>query len=128
MGLNIQNQNAGIINNVEGNQRIEGGQHGTLVTLDDARAAADDLRQMIVHNGLVGGSTDQTTANVEQIRTELTKAKPDRRVVADLVTRLTRLLASIGSLVTAGSPLVAPLNTLAAWLGSLGAPVLAMLP
>jgi hypothetical protein len=128
VGFNIQNQNAGVINNVEGNQRIEGGQHGTLVTLDDARSAADDLRHVIVQNSVAGGSTEEAAANVEQIKTELRKAQPDRHVVADLVMRLTRLLASVGSLVAAGSPLLAPLHILASWLGGLGAPILAMLP
>jgi len=44
MTFNIGGQNAGIINNVAGDQHITGQQHGTLVTTEDARRVLGDLR------------------------------------------------------------------------------------
>lgn len=124
MTFNIGAQNAAIINNVAGDQRIEGGQYGTVVTTEQARRAVRDLR-----NGLAATGLDKTTAR--RARTELAAAdaavsapEPDRPRVAQALRRFTQLLVAAGSLAGAGTALIVPLQTLAGWLGALGAPIL----
>jgi hypothetical protein len=124
MTFNIGTQNAGVINNVAGDQRIEGGQHGTVVTTEQAWQAVRDLR-----DGLAAIRLDDTTAR--QARTELAAAdaavhaaEPDQPRVARALRRFTQLLAATGSLANAGTVLIGPLRILAGWLGALGVPIL----
>jgi Spy/CpxP family protein refolding chaperone len=124
MTFNIGTQNAAVINNVAGDQRIEGGQQGTVVTTEQARRAVRDLR-----DGLAATRLDETTAR--QARTELAAAhaavhapEPDRSRVAQALRRFTQLLSAAGSLANAGTTLIGPLRALAGWLGALGAPIL----
>jgi len=80
MTFNIGNQNAAIINNVAGDQRIEGGQHGTAVTAvstEEARRAVRELR-----SGLAGLAAGQDgSARVSQARHSQGRQVPgmDRR-------------------------------------------------
>jgi hypothetical protein len=127
MPFNINNQHAGgNINNVEGDLYVTGGQHGVLITVDDARQAARALRTVVRAAPL---GTDAATAahEVEEIEVGLAAPQPDRSRLATALERLTRLLGATGALATAGAALVAPLQTLAAWLGPMGAPVLGLL-
>ncbi len=52
MTFNIGNQSGGVINNVAGDQHITGGQHGTLVSTEDARRAVGELRRAVTAAGL----------------------------------------------------------------------------
>jgi hypothetical protein len=45
MSIRIKNQYGVVVNNVDGDQVIYGGQHGTVVTSEDARRAIRDLRE-----------------------------------------------------------------------------------
>jgi hypothetical protein len=119
--FNIENQNAGVINNVAGDQRITGGQAGTLVTLDAARAAVQGLRDIIASTSAAAAAD----ADLNDIDAEMRKEAPDRPTVAD---RLTHLLVSAGSLISSGAAIVGPLQTLVAWLGQVGEPIARMLP
>ena len=56
MSIRIKNQHGVIVNNVDGNQVIYGGQHGTVVTSEDARRAICDLRDALASAAL-GGAT-----------------------------------------------------------------------
>ncbi|MEV0800315.1 hypothetical protein AB0I34_21660 [Kribbella sp. NPDC050281] len=128
MTFNIGNQSAGNINNVGRDQHITGGQHGVLVTPEAARQAVIDLRAGLRLAPLEQQTSAAAEAEVREIETEIQKPEPDRPKAASSLERLTRLLLSAGSLASAGAALVQPLQTLAGWLGSLGAPILQLLP
>jgi hypothetical protein len=129
MGFTIHNQNAGIINNVEGEQHIRAPQHGTVVTLQDARSAAQDLHRLLEQQAAAGdpvlaGAADDAAT----IEAEMAAPDPDRSRVARLLERVTSVLAAGGALVTAAGPLVEPLRALVIWAGAHAAPLLAMIP
>lgn len=131
MTFNIGSQSGGIINNVGGDQNVEGGQQGVQITHADARAALDALRAGI-------GATDlgrATPLEVEEIGHgldvvdhELAEASPDPATIVDRLERVTRILTRTGALAASGAALVGPLTTLGQWLGPLGASLLRMLP
>ncbi|WP_028049069.1 hypothetical protein [Cellulomonas sp. URHD0024] len=127
MGIHIGSQNAGTINNVDGDQTIYGGQQGTLVLLHDARLAASSLRHVVGTLSLDPAQAAAARADVEQVSTALEEPQPDRSRIAGVLERLTRLLKGAGSLAAAGAALIGPISTVAAWLGHLGAPVLGLL-
>lgn len=122
MTFNIGSQHAANINNVAGNMYVTGGQRGLLVTGDAARHAAHDLRIAVAAAG-----SDAATTDAAEIEAGVAAEQPDRPRLAGMLERLTRLLTSTGAFVTAGAALVTPLQALAVWLGTLGAPVLGLL-
>lgn len=128
MTFNIGSQTGGIINNVAGDQRITGGQQGTVVTTDAALRAVQALRDGLAATALDRPTGAKARERVEEIDSELRAPQPDRPRVASALERLTRLLAGAGALATAGVGLIAPLQTLAGWLGTLGEPILGLLP
>src|SRR5215472_7210330 len=67
MTFNIGGQNAGIINNVAGDQHITGQQYGTLVTTDDARRALGDLRGAVTTAGLGRDTAADAHAHVAEM-------------------------------------------------------------
>src|ERR1022692_1145235 len=92
------------------------------------RAAGGELR-----DALAAAALDETTAAEEhaqatEIDAALQEPYPGRRRVAHTLARLTRVLVHVGSLTTASAALIGPLHTLAGWLGTLGTPILSMLP
>jgi hypothetical protein len=128
MTFNIGSQNAGIINNVAGDQHITGQQYGTLVTTEDARRALGDLRGAVTTAGLGRDTAAGAHADVAEMDEVLRAERPDKRRFAGALERLTRLLSAAGSLATSGAALLGPLHALAGWLGTLGGPILALLP
>jgi hypothetical protein len=128
MTFNIGNQSGGVINNIAGDQHITGGQQGVVVAPEAARQAVRDLIAAMDASSLNDATARKARSYVDEIDAELATADPDRPEVASRLERLTRLLMSAGALATAGSALVAPLQTLAGWLGTLGEPVLRLLP
>jgi hypothetical protein len=127
MGLHIGNQQAGVINNAGRDQRISGGQKGTLVASAECLHAAEDLRAAVAATPLDHVTRATAEGELDVVDAELSSAAPDRHRVATSLERLTRLLTAAGALATAGQALAGPLTTLAGWLGGLGAPVLALL-
>ncbi len=128
MTFNIGNQSGGVINNVAGDQWIDGGQQGTVVTVDTARQAARLLRQAVDAAPLPADVADNARRHADDIDSELRRDNPDRPTVADRLHRLTTLLTSAGSLVAAATSIVGPVRTIATWLGQLGAPIAHLLP
>lgn len=130
MGFTIQNQTAGIINNVEGEQHIHAPQHGTAVALQDARCAAQDLHRLLDQEAATTGDPALARAaeDARRIEAEMATPDPDRGRVSRLLERVTSVLAAGGALVTAASPLVGPLRELVVWAGAHAAPLLAMIP
>jgi hypothetical protein len=127
MSIQVKNQNAGIINNVDGDQVVYGSQHGRVITGEDARRAVCGLR-----DALAGVVLDETTAaearaQVAEIDAAVHAPKPDKRRAAGTLRRLIKLLADAGSLATASAALIGPLQTLAGWLGAHGAAILSLL-
>jgi hypothetical protein len=127
MSIQVKNQNAGVINNVDGHQVVYGGQNGIVVTGEDARRAVRELR-----DALAGIALDQTTAaearaHVAEIDAAVHAPQPDKRRAAGPFTRLIKLLGDAGSLATASAALIGPLQTLAGWLGAHGAAILSLL-
>ncbi len=128
MTFNIENQNAGVVNNVAGDQRIEGGQYGILATPAAALEALQRLRGGMSSASLDEGGQFEARAHIDELENELHAPQPDRSRIASVLERLTRLFVATGSLVAAGAALVEPLHTLATWLGALGQPILTLLP
>lgn len=125
MTFNIGNQNAGTINNVDGDQHIHGGQHAVVQT----GPALDALAALRLAVEAVPAAAEDvmTRAEVERIDAAL-QGETDRRQASAALERLTRRLQSIGALAAAGTALFEPLRRLAEWLGPLAGNVLAMLP
>lgn len=128
MTFNIGSQSGGVINNVAGDQHITGQQYGTLVTTEDARRALGELRHAVTTTGLGEGAAADAHAQVAEMDATLQADQPDRPRFARALERLTRLLSAAGSLATSGAALLGPLHALAGWLGTLGGPILALLP
>ncbi|HEX6339040.1 MAG TPA: hypothetical protein VFZ85_18950 [Jiangellaceae bacterium] len=125
MTFNIRNQTAGVINNVAGNQHV-GVQQGHVGT-DDARRAVAELREALQTVSLPPEAEAEARTHVEQVDADVKEPEPDRSRVADSLRRLTRLLSSVGAFAAAGAALIGPLQTLAAWLGELGQPIMQLL-
>src|SRR5436305_85819 len=128
MAFNIGIQSGGVINNVPEDQHITGQQHGTLVTTADARRARGDLRGAVTHAGLGRDAAAGAHDDVAEMDAALQAGQPDKPRFARALERLTRLLAAAGSLASSGAALLGPLHALAGWLGTLGGPILALLP
>jgi hypothetical protein len=127
MSIQVKNQHAGIINNVDGQQVVYGGQHGAVVTGEQARRAVRELR-----DALGGVDLDETTAaevraHVAQIDAAVHAPEPDKRRAGGTLNRLIRLLADAGALATASATLIGPLQTLAGWIGVHAVAVLSLL-
>jgi hypothetical protein len=127
MGIHIRDQHAGVINNIDGDQVIHGGQHGTVVTSQDARRAVHDLRDALAGAALDDATAAQARARVAEIDAEVHAPDPDKQRAAGPLQRLVKLLTDAGSLATAGAALIGPLQTLAGWLGAHGAAIIGLL-
>jgi len=127
MTFHIGQQTAGVINNVGGDQRIDGGQQGTVVTGKDARRAVRELRNALAGVALDDATAAEARAQVAEIDAAVHAPQPDKHQAAGPLKRLVKLLADAGSLATAGTAIVGPLQTLAGWLGAHGAAILSLL-
>jgi len=127
MSIHIKNQHGVVINNVDGDQMVYGGQHATVVTSEDARRAVHDLRDALADAALDDATVAEARARLAEIDAAVHAPEPDKRRAAGPLKRLVKLLADAGSLATAGAALIGPLQTLASWLGAHGAAILSML-
>lgn len=121
----------GIVNNVAGNQRVEGGQHGVQISREDAASAAASLREILAKADLTtlsGEERAQAHQDAAAITDEMASPEPSPHKVVGRLERLTSLLSAAGAFAGAGAALIAPLTSIASWLGPLGASVLEMLP
>ena len=127
MSIHIKDQHAAVINNIDGDQVIHGGQHGTVVTSQDARRAVHDLRDALEGAALDDATAAEARARVAQIDAEVHAPEPDKERAAGPLKRLVKLLTEAGSVATAGAALIGPLHTLAGWLGAHGAAIISLL-
>jgi hypothetical protein len=126
MTFNIGNQSGGIINNVGGDQYIEGGQDGVAVSREEAGSAAGILRELLAANRSKLSDADRATVQAEAsaIQEELGSPEPSPQKVSARLERLTSVLSAAGALGGAGAALLGPLTTIAKWLGPMGTSVL----
>jgi hypothetical protein len=127
MSIHIKNQHAGVINNIDGNQVVYGGQHGTAISSADARRAVHDLRDALGRAALDDATAAEARARVAEIDAEVHALEPDKERAVGPLQRLVKLLTDAGSLATAGAALIGPLQTLAGWLGAHGAAIIGLL-
>jgi hypothetical protein len=123
MGFNIGRQDAQIINNVEGDQTISGGQ--TVVHVDGPAALAEvaKLREALARVPLAEPEAEAVHRELGDLEAELRTPSPDAPKVAERLQRVTRTLAAAGALASAGAALYPPLAVLAGLLGALGEPI-----
>jgi hypothetical protein len=124
--VNVNQQNAGTINNVDGNQHIYGGQYGVLA--GELQRAVSDLRRALDSTPLPPEVARQARAHVDEVEQAVVKPEPDQQRAGSALERLTRLLTTVGPLATATTALVPALQTLGRLLGPVGAAALRMLP
>ena len=127
MSIHVKNQTAGVINNVDGDQVVYGGQSGTVVSGEDARRAVRQLRNALADVPLDETTAAEARAQVAEISAAVHAPQPDKRRAAGPFQRLVKLLADAGSLAAASATLIGPLQTLASWLGVHGAAMLSLL-
>jgi hypothetical protein len=78
MTFNIGSQTGGVINNVQGDQRITGGQQGILVPAAHAGQAVGDLREALAAAALDGTTAAQAHAQMTELEAAIRPARPDR--------------------------------------------------
>ena len=120
MTFHIGRQSGGVINNVGRDQHVTGGQRGTQVAGREARQALCDLRDALAAAPLDPDTARAAGAELTELDTAVSTARPDLSRGAAALDRLTRLLAAAGPLAAAGAALAGPLHVLAGWLGAAG--------
>jgi hypothetical protein len=123
MPFNIGSQQAGVINNVDGNQTIHGGQTGNVGT--DPRALLDRVRQELAT--LPGAITSRVYPELDAVDAELASPQPNQPAAIGRLERVINSLKSAGALAMTGSGLLAALTALVNSFGQLGRPLLHLL-
>jgi|SRR5579863_4139653 len=124
MEIHVKNQTAGVINYVEGSQVVSEGLHGSVITDDAARQAVSELRRALSYMPLDGSRAAEARAQVAELDATVRGPQPDKRRAAQALKRLTDLLIGAGSLASASTALIGPLQALASWLGTHGGALL----
>ena len=119
--------NAGVVNMAD-KMTIYGNQYGTMAADEGARQAVRDLRTALAAAPLDRATRTRAGDQAAEIDAAMRAPQPDKSRIAGLLNQLTRLLAGAGALATASAALIGPLHTLVAWLGTLGVPILHLLP
>jgi len=128
MNIHIERPTAGIMNISEGPMTFYGDQHANVVTDESARQAVNELRGTLARVALDQPAAAMTRTQIAEIEVAMQSPQPNKSRIAGILERLTRLLVAAGSLTTASTSIIGPLQTLAAWLGHLGVPLLGLLP
>lgn len=123
MVFNIHNQTGGVINNVEGDQHIRGGQHVHEPPIADVRQAVQELRTALRASNLDDTDYESVRQYLNEIDSETKRSEPARQSIADRLTKITEIVGAAGTLAS----LAGPIQTIAAWLGSLGQPIAKLL-
>jgi hypothetical protein len=118
----------GSVNQAAGSQYFGAPNNSSSVELNIARDALQALARGLPQTPLSSVNAASANHEVSEMTREIAKPKPDKRTLADRLTRLTKILSSSGALMSAGAALIGPIQALAGWLGTLGVPILAMLP
>ena len=127
MVFNIGNQQAGQINMAGRDQYNYGGQQGSMISIGEARDAAQALRAALEAANLPAAERAELRQDAADVERDLTTPAPDRERVATRLERMTRTLGRLGALAGAGAGLIGPLTVLGRWLGPLGTTLLGLL-
>jgi hypothetical protein len=124
VAFNIGKQQAGVINNVAGDQTIQGDLRGSL-TIDGAegRVLLAQLRRELRAGALSADTRAAVERELDACDTELDRPQPNPIPLRDRLASVAQLLVSAGAMVSAGTGFGAALAALAAWLGRLGEPI-----
>jgi hypothetical protein len=126
--VKIGNQNAGVINNVEGTQNVNAPQHGRYGHLPpDVRRALQELGTNLDNVQLPPSARARAQAEVHQVQEEMARPEPNRQQVVRHLTGLATILNSAAAVGTAVVSMVNPLVALSQWLGAAAAPLLPLL-
>jgi hypothetical protein len=126
MTFNIGKQEAGTINNVAGDQTINGGQTGVLSNAD-AIAILRELRAELGASEVPAPVSAAGAIELDAAQHEIENDAPRPHVVAEHLERFTKIATAAGAAVSAGSKLGTSLLALAHWLGPAGAALAALL-
>lgn len=121
MVFNIHNQNAGVVNNVDGVQHVHGGQHVYAPQITDLRQAVHKLRSAVEASEL--SDNKAVCEYLNALDSEVRRSKPDPARVGGPLKKITEIAAAAGAL----AGLVGPIQTVVAWLGFLGQPIAKLL-
>lgn len=131
MSQHIGSQQGGVFYNAGRDQHIRGNHTATVGTTGvtpDVLRAAKDLRAALESAELPPALLARAQEEMAAVENELSGEETDPPRVAGALQRLTGVLLAAGPLATAASSLVAPLETLASWLGPAGRALLQLLP
>ena len=126
MPFNIGSQQASIVNNVDGDQYVYGGQH-VGATTSDAVDALQTLRDELTRLALPREAQTAASAELSSIDREMAREEPDRTLVASRLERFVRILKGCGAVAAAASAITGPVGVIVSWLGSVGAGVVSAL-
>jgi hypothetical protein len=116
--LNVESQNAQIINNAD-TQVIHGGQHvgGAPPEVLDA---VEQLQALLRNLPVDSSTAARAQAALDDADRQLRAPEPDPSAVDRSLSRFVEVLTQVASPVTALAGLVTPLSTLASWIGAHG--------
>jgi hypothetical protein len=119
MAFHIGSQQAGVINNVDGNQTVHGGQNGSI----DRRELLGRVRSQLAALALPAEFARQVDKDLDAIDADLSAPRPDHKAAADRLGRVVGSLTSAGVVARAGAGLLTALTALVNSFGHLGEPV-----
>ncbi len=131
MSQHIGSQQGGVFYNAGRDQHIVGSHTATVGTNGVTREiliAAADLRAALDQAGLAEPLQARAREEMAAVDEALSAPETDQPQVASALQRLTGVLLAAGPLATSAASLVAPLQTLAKWLGPAGQSLLQLLP
>jgi hypothetical protein len=126
MSFNIGSQHANMINNVQGDQTIHGGQHAVIATPTEARQVVRELREEIAALGGDDSATDEAVRELDEMEHALEEEDPNKAELGRRLGRVTEILSSAGAIVSAGAGIGSAIVRIATWLGPFGAAALRM--
>lgn len=127
MSFNIGSQHANMINNVQGNQTIHGGQHATITSPTDARRVIRELRDEVSALGGDDAATSEAVRELDEMDHAFDEGDPDPATLGQRLGRVAEVLSSAGAIVSAGAGIGSAIVRLATWLGPFGAAARAVL-
>jgi hypothetical protein len=122
MVFHIGSQNAQVINNAAGDQ------HNEFTTGTDPTVILSCLRDALTEADLTPGVAAEARAHVSRVEADLSAPQPNRSGIATHLHGLTQLLLSAGAVITAATPLGAPIAALAHWVGGAGESIRVLFP
>jgi hypothetical protein len=118
MTFNVHNPRAETINMVAGDQTSISGPGAQVVLIEDARRELDHVRQQLYQLDLHPRASAAAEQEIDSMGEELASSRPNKPALARRLRRLTTLLQDAGALAATGQALMAPLQSLAHWLGT----------